>query len=68
MAQRMEIQLFDDVDGTAATQTVRFAMDGRDFEVDLNDKNAPKLRKALTLLTFSGTGTKIWILVGVEVL
>jgi hypothetical protein len=47
MAQRVEIQLIDDVDGTAATQTVRFALNGRELEIDLNDKNASKLRKAL---------------------
>ncbi|MET0886594.1 MAG: Lsr2 family protein [Mycetocola sp.] len=46
MAQRTEIRLIDDVDGTAATQTVQFALDGRDLEIDLNDKNAAKLRKA----------------------
>jgi len=47
MAQRVEMQLVDDVDGTSATQTVRFALDGRDYEIDLNDINAAKLRKAL---------------------
>jgi hypothetical protein len=46
MAQRVEIQLIDDLDGSAATQTVRFALDGRDLEIELNDKNAAKLRKA----------------------
>jgi hypothetical protein len=47
MAQRVETQLVDDVDGTFATQTVRFALDGRDYEIDLNDMNAAKLRRAL---------------------
>ena len=47
MAQRTEIQLIDDLDGTAATQTVRFTLDGRELEIDLSDKNAAMLRKAL---------------------
>ena len=47
MSQRTEIQLIDDLDGTAATQTVRFKLDGRELEIDLSDKNAAKLRKAL---------------------
>lgn len=45
MAQRVEIRRVDDVDGTTATQTVRFALDGREFEIDLNDKNALRLRQ-----------------------
>jgi len=47
MSQRTEIQLIDDLDGTAATQTVRFKLDGRELEIDLSDRNAAKLRKAL---------------------
>jgi hypothetical protein len=34
MAQRVEIRLTDDLDGRDANQTVRFALDGRGFEVD----------------------------------
>lgn len=37
----------DDLDGSEATATVRFALDGRAYEIDLNDKNATALRKAL---------------------
>jgi len=47
MSQRTEIQLIDDLDGTVATQTVRFKLDGRELEIDLSDKNAARLRKAL---------------------
>lgn len=46
MAQRVETLLTDDLGGGQASQTVRFALDGRDLEIDLNDKNAAKLRKA----------------------
>ena len=54
MAQRVEILLTDDLDGGQASQTVRFALDGRDLEIDLNDKNAAKLRKALEPYVASG--------------
>ena len=47
MAQRVEILVTDDLDGSKATHTVRFALDGRELEIDLNDKNAGKLRKVL---------------------
>lgn len=47
MAQRVEIRITDDLDGGAASQTVRFSLDGRDLEIDLSDRNAAKLRKAL---------------------
>lgn len=47
MAQKVQIQLVDDLDGTEATETVAFGLDGATYEIDLNDKNASKLRKAL---------------------
>jgi hypothetical protein len=47
MAQKVSITLIDDLDGTEAVETVTFALDGRSYEVDLNEKNAGKLRKAL---------------------
>ncbi|MDX3695973.1 Lsr2 family protein [Streptomyces europaeiscabiei] len=47
MAQQTIIQLLDDLDGSEASETVVFGLDGRTYEIDLNDKNAAKLRKAL---------------------
>lgn len=47
MAQRVHIVLEDDIDGSKATQTVSFGLDGASYEIDLNDKNAAKLRDAL---------------------
>ena len=54
MAQRVQVLLTDDLDGSTATQTVRFALDGREMEIDLNDKNATKLRKALEPFASAG--------------
>ncbi|MFD6970593.1 Lsr2 family protein [Streptomyces sp. NPDC059949] len=44
MAQKVEVTLVDDLDGSGATQTVLFALDGKTYEIDLNDANAEKLR------------------------
>ncbi len=47
MAQKVHITLEDDLDGGDATETVAFGLDGRSYEIDLNDKNAKGLRDAL---------------------
>lgn len=47
MARKVQVFLQDDVDGGAATQTVSIAVDGTDYEIDLSDQNARKLRDAL---------------------
>lgn len=41
------IELIDDLDGSPATQTVTFSLDGASFEVDLSDLNADALRSSL---------------------
>src|SRR6478735_118406 len=46
VAQKIHIVLEDDIDGTEATETVRFGLDGTAYEIDLNDANAAKLRAA----------------------
>lgn len=47
MAQQTTVTLTDDLDGTKAAETVRFGLDGRLYEIDLNKRNAAALRKAL---------------------
>ena len=47
MAQKVHITLEDDLDGGDAAETVSFGLDGRSYEIDLNDKNAKALRDAL---------------------
>lgn len=48
MAQKVNIVLVDDLDGTEATETVTFGLDGVTYEIDLNDANAAALREALS--------------------
>lgn len=47
MAQKVNVILVDDIDGTEAAETVAFGLDGRTYEIDLNSKNAAKLRKQI---------------------
>ena len=54
MAQKVNITLTDDIDGTLATETVSFALDGTSYEVDLNAKNATALRKAFEKYVAAG--------------
>lgn len=49
MAQRVNVVLVDDIDGKDAEETVSFALDGVDYEIDLSDKHAGELRNALSL-------------------
>lgn len=47
MTARTVIELIDDLDGTPATQTVTFALDGVNYDIDLGDTNAATLRETL---------------------
>lgn len=49
MAQRVQIILEDDYDGGEADETVSFALDGAEYEIDLSSANADKLREELAL-------------------
>jgi nucleoid-associated protein Lsr2 len=54
MARRVQVVLEDDIDGGEANETVGFALDGRAYEIDLNEKNAASLREALAPWIASG--------------
>lgn len=58
MAQRTHIVVEDDITGGLITDndapTVTFALDGTTYEIDLNDKNQEKLRKALAPYVAAG--------------
>ncbi len=47
MAQKIVHTLIDDLDGSEASQTVLFSLDGKNYEIDLNDPHAEELREAL---------------------
>ena len=47
MAQRTQVILVDDIDGSEATQTVTFGIDGVTYEIDLNEEHAAALRESV---------------------
>lgn len=47
LARRVIEELIDDIDGSEATETVRFSYRGTDYEVDLSERNSAKMDKAL---------------------
>jgi hypothetical protein len=47
MAQVREVRLIDDLDGGPAAETIDFSLDGRDYQVDLSEDNALKLRDSI---------------------
>jgi hypothetical protein len=58
MAQRVEVRLSDDLTGddipSGRGETVNFAIDGHTYEIDLTNKNAGALRKALSPYVSAG--------------
>jgi Lsr2 len=49
MAQKIQTLFIDDIDGSDAEGTVRFALDGTGYEIDLNAGHASALRSALAV-------------------
>jgi Lsr2 len=47
MAQQIQTLFIDDIDGGEAEGTVRFGLDGTDYEIDLNARHTEDLRNAL---------------------
>ncbi len=61
MAQRIEVLLTDDLDGTdipaGKGETITFALDGKTYEIDLTNKNVGALRKVLS--PYVGAGRRV---------
>ena len=47
MAQKVTVQLVDDLDGSVAEETVEFGLDGVSYQIDLSSVNAEKIRDVL---------------------
>jgi hypothetical protein len=54
VAQQVQTLFIDDIDGSAAEGTVRFALDGTDYEIDLSAEHARQLRDALAAYAKAG--------------
>ncbi|PKQ26915.1 MAG: hypothetical protein CVT64_00200 [Actinobacteria bacterium HGW-Actinobacteria-4] len=46
MVQKVHVVLEDDLDGGTASETVSFALDGVQYEIDVSDAHAAQLRDA----------------------
>ncbi|MFG1661336.1 Lsr2 family protein [Micromonospora chersina] len=55
MAKQIIHKLIDDLDGGDADETVRFGLDGVQYEIDLSAANAEKLREVFAPYTVHGT-------------
>ena len=51
MAQRIQAYFIDDIDGSEAEGTVRFGLDGAEYEIDLSTAHAKELRNAFARYT-----------------
>ena len=47
MAQKIQTLFIDDIDGGEAEGTVRFGLDGAEYEIDLSGRHTNELRAAL---------------------
>jgi hypothetical protein len=47
MAQKIQTLFIDDIDGGEADGTVRFGLDGTEYEIDLSSRHNDELRAAL---------------------
>ncbi len=56
--EELNVMLIDDLDGGRATETVAFALEGANYEIDLSKRNADKLRRALRPYLESGRRVK----------
>jgi nucleoid-associated protein Lsr2 len=57
MAQQTTVRFIDDLDGSEASGTFDFSLEGRQYQVDLSDDNAAKLRDALAPFIEAGRKT-----------
>ena len=55
--QKVITELVDDIDGSTAEETVSFALDGVEYEIDLSPQNASNLRKGLDEYVSKGRRT-----------
>jgi len=44
MTRKIHVHLIDDLDASEASETMRFELDGRPYEIDLSSHNAERFR------------------------
>ncbi len=56
--EEVTVAIIDDFDGTEAAETVKFALDGKTYEIDLSKSNANELRRTLRPYVDRARGTR----------
>jgi hypothetical protein len=59
VAKQTITKLIDDLDQGEADETVKFGLDGVQYEIDLSSKNAAKLREALEPYVQAGSRVRV---------
>ena len=54
MAEHFQMRLVDDLDGSKAAETITFQVDSKEYEIDLNEEHAARLRDALAPYVAAG--------------
>jgi hypothetical protein len=54
MVRKETVEVLDDLDGTSGARPVQFGLAGKFYEMDLSEKNAAKLSKALSPYVAAG--------------
>jgi nucleoid-associated protein Lsr2 len=54
VAQHVQTRLVDDLDGSKAVETITFQVDSKEYEIDLNEEHAARLRDALAPYVAAG--------------
>ena len=57
MAQRVVVEVTDDFDSTPGASTIKFGLDGTEYEVDLSPEHEQQFREFLT--AYVGVGRKV---------
>jgi hypothetical protein len=53
MARKVAVELLDDIDGSEAAETLKFGLDGTNYEIDVNEKHADQPRRSLAKFILS---------------
>ena len=61
MAQKIQVLLIDELDGGEAEGTVRFGLDGVEYEIDLSAEHAEALRSALAPFISAARRRCLWL-------
>jgi len=57
MAQKVQVILMDDIDGSDADETLSFSLDGVNYEIDLSSEHATAMRE--TFATWVGHARRV---------